>query len=224
MESNAPKLTLGDATRVLHHAREFYKSSLRLKSANKVYRLPEAQMAEKHRRRNLHAYWSQHALDEIRGVERSSSEDWLYQRGEALYGANLTAGNCEEMCAVVMRFCKQLLSNKCKAVYAIGVDPGDHVFVLLSADGSAPPVDDEWGRIDEMKDNRDNFWIVDCWFNIVCAVSHYSISVARKLQKWAQESKRIISSPGATEYNLNQPYYLNRMKMGYLTIDSTLRL
>jgi hypothetical protein len=223
---SSPELTTEDAELLLKTTRAFYKNGT--KSDNKFYQ-PEAR--EKHAIRNRNRATSRPTIEAVRSWDEAKNNDVLGV-GARLLSDRLTAGNCEEMSAVAVKLSQQYLSHKCKAAFTIGCDPGDHTFILLSKDGSEPPIlkSDEneeeglragrWGSIATMHDPENNFLVVDPWLNVASPASFYQTKIRRQVTKWEEQGKFISS--GLRHFSPRQ--WSERLDQGYLYIDSRVSL
>jgi hypothetical protein len=210
-----------DVDNVLGQARQFYKRSL--KSSNKVYDLSRVSVLNnmKYSQRNANADQSnlerakQSELADSRNISDNEFGRWLYVNG-------FKAGNCPEMSAIALHLAATLLAKRFKASFIVTVNyPGDHVFVLLSVNGDQPT----WMHIPNMgRETGDNFWIIDCWFNIACPVQLYLLKVWQKLDQWAAQGKDILAeesqSSGTNRYDLREDKYRNNLLMGRLTYSN----
>lgn len=225
-----------DVDVLLHRARFFYKGpelkpddhssaayirykQAQLKSSNKSYPSPRLEEVEKdpadpkYLARKANIQKSRAALKAFREWFNNSSP-LLRDYGSELLSEGMRAGNCMEMTAVVISIFTQdaLLRSKFEKVYLAYLnDPGDHGFAVLSVDGSAP----KWMNISAMlsgsESYENNFWAVDCWFNIASPAHLFCGLVRQKLQKWEAAGKMITAKsergPGSTRYYPNSEAY-----------------
>jgi hypothetical protein len=218
-------LDQSDVTFLLWIARNHYRSGL--KSSNKIYANP---IFPKQARRNINAQDAQTKIDELR-ANRSATQTSV-EYGRSLLDNNTSFGNCDEMCAVVLEVCRHHLGGRCKRALSIYIDPGDHVFVLLSEDGSLPDFSawqaghpqvnpdpgDVAGNIQGLSYAGDTFWVIDCWLNVACRAAEYPLRARMKLNSWAAQNKHVktkygLQIPNHDEYTV--PFFF----IGALCID-----
>ncbi len=197
----------------------FYKY-IQKKSSNKVYNIQKLNAAgidtssPKYAARNSNA----DRINPLINTQRDRFEEETRPKyGDILFSSNFAAGNCVEMASVVMSLCRKdsAFSSKFEKIYYISVnEPGDHVFVALSVDGTRP----NWTKIpfmmNEGKRYRNNFWIIDCWLNVACQARDYHTEAQQKLKRWGTQGKEIICQNSAgviRQYDLNENDYLTQM-------------
>ena len=206
-----------DADRILALARTFYKG--RSKSANKIYPM-EAAFAPENTERGMKMFQRTLTANQVNNNLEKLRENrpgmTVPSYGWQLYMNDKGEGNCAEMSSVVASFLRQsgMLSQGSAKMFWMDVNPpGDHNFIVVSSNGFKP----FWASINGMRFSTDNFWALDCWFNVACPAPDYYRKISEKLTKWASEQKQIREANAARDgwiyHDLNQQNYLNRLSM-----------
>jgi hypothetical protein len=191
----------GQVLSIFQQVRLFYKGFE--KSDNKKYNLNEiAEPSAKHQLRNHNQPLQTPRIGESRQIARRDKNDW-YTMGLYLWVDQKRFGNCTEMSAVTAFLCSERLGNNAKILMGHVVTPGDHVFVLISADGTVPPGD----NISLLAQNNDSdkFWIIDVWSNIACKPRYYPSRLLEKFHSWSNQKKMVWGRNLYNEANWYDP-------------------
>jgi hypothetical protein len=204
------------ANSVLATARGFYKGQQ--KSDNKRYGAGHNQPNHLQRNANQGAavgqirsnrqYFRQHSMSFI-GI------------GSSAWAHGIRSGNCLEMASVTSYLCTTMLPPPYGLFIGRLSPPGDHVFVMISANGALPA----GNTIGELATNQqsDLFYVIDPWTNIACRVADYPHRLTTKFGSWSDQGKEVwgagqwhdpasnaysqafLNSPIRWEVALNQP-------------------
>jgi|GEM_PF-6827536 len=110
----------------------------------------------------------------------------------------IKSGKCSEMAAVAAYYFRLRMRGQYATMYMGTVSsPGDHVFVLLSVDGTPP----QGENISLMARNQgsDNFWVIDPWANVACRARDYPSRLLTKFSMWSVQNK-LARGGGSRQY------------------------
>lgn len=119
----------------------------------------------------------------------------MQRKGEFIINSGITYGNCGEMAAVALQICRLQIGPGVPAFTATLQPPGDHIFLVLSADGSSPSPR-AFNAYQLSRENPTNFWVIDCWSNVAGSVKDYPNQLRAKFSSWANQEKRIVGTDG----------------------------
>jgi hypothetical protein len=187
-------------------ARNFYKHGA--KSNNKVYRPPAPYQKIMSR---MQAVMAGNAMPRIHGYGYNA-----LAAGNHLRHTQNTFGNCTEMSCVAASFVAQAMLGEQIGICSLS-HPGDHTFVAVGDPGNIHGNTIE-GLRTSFTPNLETY-VIDVWCGVFCHVSDFYYEYIRKMRRWTDQNK-FVMSPGLTgEQVPTVPFGLYAVRNARATIN-----